>query len=89
MKKLLPLLFILALSGCVDSDKKQEPMPEYYDLICVEETNIAYLQFPKGVAVLLNRHGDPMVCKLENTRRYQIKNPMKKYIEKALNKAGK
>ena len=63
-RNIIMLGIILALSGCGYINRLTAFAVEY-TTICVKETNVQYVQFPTGAAVLVDTNGKPQQCKGE------------------------
>lgn len=63
MKNIIILVVATALlSGC-GSLNRTIGFLTGYSILCVKETNVLYVQFPTGAAVLVDKNGVPQQCK--------------------------
>ncbi len=62
MKSLIAIVALIALTGCGWLNR-QIGYVTGYSLLCVKETNVYYVQFPTGAAVLVDKDGKPVSCK--------------------------
>jgi hypothetical protein len=66
MKNIIIALFaVMFLSSCGYANQVIAHI-ESYTLVCVKETGVMYVQFPTGVAPLLNSLGKPVLCDMSN-----------------------
>lgn len=62
MKRIIAIALLLSLTGCGWFNRIGGYISGY-SLVCVSETNIQYVQFPTGAAVLVDKDGKPVPCK--------------------------
>ena len=55
------LAVLLTLTGCGWLNR-QIGYVTGYSLLCITETNVVYVQFPTGAAVLVTADGKPKAC---------------------------
>lgn len=62
LRTLTAVCAIFALTGCGWLNRTGGYLTGY-SLICVSETNVQYIQFPTGAAVMVDKDGKPVACK--------------------------
>lgn len=62
LKTTILLAALLLLSGCGYFNRILG-YASGYTTLCVKETNVLYVQFPSGAAVLVDKDGKPVTCK--------------------------
>lgn len=62
IRALIAITLLLTLSGCGWFNRLGGYLSGY-SLLCVSETNVQYVQFPTGAAVLVDKEGKPVPCK--------------------------
>lgn len=61
MKYFIAIIALATLAGCGSWNRFVAHVAAY-DILCVKETGVKYVQFPSGAAVLLDKDGNPVAC---------------------------